>query len=123
MKIRYMGTAALERIPAIFCNCDNCKKALAAVGGSASQVSGLLVGFFNGIASGATVIIAQLFGGRQQIQAQHLVKISDQRQLGGIIALGLQHIVQSGDGNGGIQVAVEGGGKLFFQQFTDPEQQ
>ena len=27
-----MGTAALERIPAIFCNCDNCRKALAAGG-------------------------------------------------------------------------------------------
>lgn len=32
MKIRYMGTAALERIPAIFCNCDNCRKAMAAGG-------------------------------------------------------------------------------------------
>ena len=32
MKIRYMGTAALERIPAIFCNCPNCQKALAAGG-------------------------------------------------------------------------------------------
>lgn len=32
MKIRYMGTAALERIPAIFCNCENCQKASAAGG-------------------------------------------------------------------------------------------
>lgn len=32
MKIRYMGTAALERIPAIFCNCENCQKAMAAGG-------------------------------------------------------------------------------------------
>lgn len=32
MKIRYMGTAALERIPAIFCNCDVCQRALQAGG-------------------------------------------------------------------------------------------
>lgn len=32
MKIRYMGTAALERIPAVFCNCENCRKAMAAGG-------------------------------------------------------------------------------------------
>lgn len=32
MKLRYMGTAALERLPAIFCNCDNCRKAMAAGG-------------------------------------------------------------------------------------------
>jgi len=32
MKILYMGTAALERIPAIFCDCENCRKALAAGG-------------------------------------------------------------------------------------------
>lgn len=28
MKIQYLGTAAAERIPAIFCNCPTCKKAL-----------------------------------------------------------------------------------------------
>ncbi len=32
MKIRYLGTAALERIPAIFCNCDTCRRAMAAGG-------------------------------------------------------------------------------------------
>ena len=41
------------------------KEALAAVGGSASQVVNLLVGFFMGLSSGATVLIAQYFGGRQ----------------------------------------------------------
>ena len=49
------------------------KRALAAVGGSASQVAGLLVGFFNGIASGATVIIAQLFGGRQHSELKSAI--------------------------------------------------
>ncbi len=32
MKIRYMGTSALERIPAVFCNCDTCRRAMAAGG-------------------------------------------------------------------------------------------
>ena len=32
MKLRYMGTAALERLPALFCNCENCRKAMAAGG-------------------------------------------------------------------------------------------
>ncbi len=41
------------------------KEALAAVGGSASQVVNLLVGFFLGLSSGATVLIAQYYGGRQ----------------------------------------------------------
>lgn len=27
MKIQYLGTAAAEGIPAIFCECDTCKKA------------------------------------------------------------------------------------------------
>lgn len=29
MKIKYLGTAAAEGIPALFCDCDNCKKARA----------------------------------------------------------------------------------------------
>lgn len=29
MKVKYLGTAAAEGIPAIFCECDNCKKARA----------------------------------------------------------------------------------------------
>lgn len=32
MKLRYLGTAALERIPAVFCNCGTCRRALAAGG-------------------------------------------------------------------------------------------
>lgn len=41
------------------------KEALAAVGGSTGTLINLLVGFFVGLASGASVIIAQLFGARQ----------------------------------------------------------
>ena len=42
------------------------KEALAAVGGSAAQILNLLIGFFVGLSSGATVIISQHFGARDQ---------------------------------------------------------
>ena len=38
------------------------KEALAAVGGTTSTLINLLVGFFTGLSSGATVIISQYFG-------------------------------------------------------------
>lgn len=41
------------------------KQALAAVGGTTSTLINLLVGFFVGVASGASVIIAQFFGARR----------------------------------------------------------
>lgn len=40
------------------------KNALAAVGGSASQILNLIIGFFTGLCSGATVIIAQYYGAK-----------------------------------------------------------
>ena len=40
------------------------KEALAAVGGSAAQIVGLIVGFFVGLASGASVIISQFYGAK-----------------------------------------------------------
>ena len=40
------------------------KEALAAVGGSSSQILNLLIGFFNGVASGAAVVVAQYYGAR-----------------------------------------------------------
>lgn len=40
------------------------KHALAAVGGSSSQLINLLVGFFVGLSSGATVILSQFYGAR-----------------------------------------------------------
>ena len=40
--------------------------ALAAVGGSASQIINLLIGFFVGLSSGATVIVSQFFGARNE---------------------------------------------------------
>ena len=40
------------------------KAALAAVGGSAAQILNLLIGFFVGLSSGATVIVSQYYGAR-----------------------------------------------------------
>ena len=44
------------------------KEALAAVGGSAAQIVGLIVGFFVGLASGASVIISQFYGAKNRVQ-------------------------------------------------------
>ena len=41
------------------------KEALAAVGGPTSTIINLLVGFFTGLASGATVIISQFYGAKR----------------------------------------------------------
>jgi putative MATE family efflux protein len=44
------------------------KEALAAVGGSSAQIVNLVVGFFVGLASGASIIISQFFGARDKAQ-------------------------------------------------------
>lgn len=41
-------------------------KALASVGGSSSQIINLVVGFFTGLSSGASVIIAQYYGAKKE---------------------------------------------------------
>lgn len=42
------------------------KEALSSVGGSSSQIINLVVGFFTGLSSGATVVISQYFGAKKQ---------------------------------------------------------
>ena len=42
------------------------KEALAAVGGSASQIANLIVGFFVGLSSGAAVVISQFYGAKDK---------------------------------------------------------
>lgn len=46
------------------------KAALASVGGSASQIINLVVGFFTGLASGASVIISQFYGAEDKKSLQ-----------------------------------------------------
>ena len=49
------------------------KEALAAVGGSTATIINLLVGFFVGLSSGATVIISQYYGGGRKTHLQRSV--------------------------------------------------
>ena len=49
------------------------KEALAAVGGSAGTLINLLVGFFVGLSSGATVIISQFYGGGREKRVSEAV--------------------------------------------------
>lgn len=49
------------------------KEALAAVGGSASRILDLVIGFFTGLASGATVIVSQVYGAKdEQLSLIHI---------------------------------------------------
>lgn len=52
------------------------KQALAAVGGTTGTIINLLIGFFVGLASGATVIIAQYYGGRHEQKVHWAVHTS-----------------------------------------------
>ncbi len=49
------------------------KEALAAVGGTTGTLINLLVGFFVGLSSGATVIISQFYGAKQDSRVSHAV--------------------------------------------------
>ena len=49
------------------------KEALAAVGGATGTFISLLIGFFTGLASGATVMIAQYYGANQQSALQKTI--------------------------------------------------
>lgn len=49
------------------------KIALSAVGGSSGQITMLIVGFFVGLASGASVLVAQYYGGKQHEQVSKAV--------------------------------------------------
>ena len=49
------------------------KEALAAVGGTTGTLVNLVVGFFVGLSSGATVILSQFYGGRRDREASQAV--------------------------------------------------
>ena len=49
------------------------KEALAAVGGPAATLINLLIGFFTGLSSGATVIISQYYGAKKQEDVRRTV--------------------------------------------------
>ncbi len=68
------------------------KEGLAAVGGSAAMIINLLVGFFVGLSSGATVIISQFYGARHQAKVSQAVHTAIAFSIAGglvIMAIGL----------------------------------
>ena len=63
------------------------KQALAAVGGSTGNLINLIVGFFVGLASGATVIISQFFGARKEKDVSRTVHTALALAITGGVAL------------------------------------
>ena len=69
------------------------KQALAAVGGSTSQIINLIVGFFVGLASGASVIISQYFGARDDRNVSRTVHTAAALSLAGGVLITVLGIV------------------------------
>ncbi|MBD5487245.1 MAG: MATE family efflux transporter [Lachnospiraceae bacterium] len=68
------------------------KEALAAVGGPAATLINLLIGFFTGLSSGATVIISQYYGAKKQDDVKNTVHTAVALSIAGgavIMILGL----------------------------------
>lgn len=63
------------------------KEALSSVGGSSAQIINLIVGFFTGLSAGASVIISQYFGAKDQKQLDRALHTAYAFSiLGGILA-------------------------------------
>lgn len=71
------------------------KEALAAVGGATGNLINLVVGFFVGLSSGATVIISQFFGGRRDQEVSHAVHTAVALALAGGLLLTVSGIAFS----------------------------
>ena len=59
------------------------KEALAAVGGATGTLVNLVVGFFVGLSSGATVILSQFYGGRRDREVSQAVHTAAAMSLAG----------------------------------------
>lgn len=68
-------------------------KALAAVGGSTGQIVNLVVNFFVGLASGATVIIARYYGARDRIKLNNALHTAIALSIVGGIVTGIAGIL------------------------------
>lgn len=68
-------------------------QALAAVGGSTGQIVNLVVNFFVGLASGATVIIARYYGARDQIKLNNALHTAIALSIVGGIVTGIAGIL------------------------------
>ncbi len=72
------------------------KQALAAVGGSTGTLINLLIGLFNGIASGATVVISQFYGAARYKDATKAIRTSVALALAGGAVLTVVGLALSG---------------------------
>lgn len=68
-------------------------QALAAVGGSTGQIVNLIVNFFVGLASGATVIIARYYGARDRIKLNNALHTAIALSIVGGIVTGIAGIL------------------------------
>ena len=50
-----------------------------------------------------------------EVEGEHIVKVGDGGQLGGVVGVGLEGVVHGGDGQGGVDVAVQGLGELLLE--------
>lgn len=69
------------------------KGALASVGGSSTQIVNLVVGFFTGLSSGASVIIAQFYGARDERSVQESLHTAYAFSILGSIAISIPGIL------------------------------
>lgn len=69
------------------------KGALASVGGSSTQIVNLVVGFFTGLSSGASVIIAQFYGAKDRRAVQESLHTAYAFSLAGSIAISIPGIL------------------------------
>ena len=69
--------------------------ALASVGGSAAQITSLVVGVFTGVSSGATVIISQFFGAKNEHSIQENLHTAYAFSLLGSLIIGAAGILLS----------------------------
>ena len=69
------------------------KSALASVGGSSTQIVNLVVGFFTGLSSGASVIIAQFYGAREERSVQESLHTAYAFSILGSIAISIPGIL------------------------------
>lgn len=72
------------------------KEALAAVGGPAATLINLLIGFFTGLSSGATVILAQYYGAKKQEDVRRTVHTAMALSIAGGVVIMLLGILFSG---------------------------
>lgn len=69
------------------------KGALAAVGGSSTQIINLIVGFFTGLSTGAAVVIAQFFGAKDENSVRKSLHTAYAFSIAGSIAISILGIV------------------------------